>query len=246
LIPFPYPTTTYTFWESCPITTPEALVGRHVLRNFGKHGVHKGTISSYDDDGELTFRVDYLDGDFEDLSEEHVLATIIPLPNGALLVDNSGVRVTARRRRAKHKDDSDSEFVVDNETTSDADIEPINSQAPTQPLEDPGLINDSQQGAVLLAPTPIPLVRRRITPSTRQSSASSVWVPSTCPSCVCVHYNAVDRGLCAQTLREHHVVLERAMARIFPRFKWGRSHYLQVPTRVLYHQLPFTMIFKLP
>ena len=87
-------------------------MGRHVLRNFGRHGVHKGTISSYDDEGELTFRVDYLDGDFEDLSEEHVLTTLIPLPNGALAVDNAVVRVTARKRRAKQKDDSDWEYMV--------------------------------------------------------------------------------------------------------------------------------------
>ncbi len=146
-------------------------MGRHVLRNFGKYGVHKGTISSYDDEGELTFRVNYLDGDFEDLSEEHVLATIIPLPNGALAVDNSVVRVTARKRRTTQIDDSDCEYLVENETTSDADIEPINSQATTQPLEDPGLINVSRQGAVLVAATPIPLVRIRSTPSTRQSSS---------------------------------------------------------------------------
>jgi hypothetical protein len=211
------------------MTTPEDLVGRHVLRNFGKHGVHKGTISSYDPEGELTFRVDYLDGDFEDLSEEDVLATLIPLPSSVLAVRNRVVRVTARRRRAKEKDDSDCEYIGEDDTISDTDIQPNNSQANTaQPFDDTAIIDDSQQGPGLVPATRNPFIRRRSTTSTRQSSASSLWISSPCPSCICVHYNAVDLGLCAQTLREHHVVLERAMARIFPHCKWGRSHYLQV------------------
>ena len=61
--------------------SPAALVGRHVLRNFGRHGVHRGTVASYDDEGELTFRVKYVDGDFEDLSQEDVEATLIELPS---------------------------------------------------------------------------------------------------------------------------------------------------------------------
>jgi hypothetical protein len=59
------------------MASPAKLVGRQVLRSFGKHGVHKGDITSYDDEGELTFRVEYPDGDVEDLSEVDVLATLI-------------------------------------------------------------------------------------------------------------------------------------------------------------------------
>jgi hypothetical protein len=60
--------------------TARQLVGRQVLRNFGKHGIHKGTITSFDDDGELTFRVEYEDGDFEDLAEAvpPICATAVP------------------------------------------------------------------------------------------------------------------------------------------------------------------------
>jgi hypothetical protein len=67
--------------------TARQLVGRQVLRNFGKHGIHKGTITSFDDDGELTFRVEYEDGDLEDLSEVDVRQT---------LIDKGLVRVSAR------------------------------------------------------------------------------------------------------------------------------------------------------
>jgi hypothetical protein len=67
--------------------TARQLVGRQVLRNFGKHGIHKGTIISFDDDGELTFRIEYQDGDAEDLAEEDVRDT---------LIDKGIVRVASR------------------------------------------------------------------------------------------------------------------------------------------------------
>ncbi len=47
--------------------SPCELVGRHVRRKFGSHGFYKGCIVSYDEDDELTFRVEYPDGDVEDL-----------------------------------------------------------------------------------------------------------------------------------------------------------------------------------
>ncbi len=56
--------------------TAQQLVGRQVLRNFGKHGAHKGTITSFDEDGKLTFRVEYEDGDCEDLVEADVRYTL--------------------------------------------------------------------------------------------------------------------------------------------------------------------------
>jgi len=62
------------------MASPAKLVGRQVLRSFGKHGVHRGDITSYDDEEELTFRVEYPDGDFEDLSEVDVRATLIDMP----------------------------------------------------------------------------------------------------------------------------------------------------------------------
>ncbi len=39
--------------------TPAQLVGRQVLRDFGKHGVHKGTITSFDEDGVEASTVNY-------------------------------------------------------------------------------------------------------------------------------------------------------------------------------------------
>ena len=64
----------------------QQLVGRQVLRNFGKHGVHKGTITSYDDEGELTFRIEYQDGDFEDLAEGDVRDTLIDKVRDVILL----------------------------------------------------------------------------------------------------------------------------------------------------------------
>jgi hypothetical protein len=72
--------------------TARQLVGRQVLRNFGKHGIHKGAITSFDDDGELTFRVEYKNGDSEDLSEADVRQT---------LIDKGIVRVSSRLQRDK-------------------------------------------------------------------------------------------------------------------------------------------------
>jgi hypothetical protein len=91
------------------MNSPDALVGRHVLRNFGKHGVHKGTVSFYDEDGELKFRVDYLDGDYEDLSQEEVEATLVELPAAQVSSQRRVFQVTARSRRVKDKEDSESE-----------------------------------------------------------------------------------------------------------------------------------------
>jgi hypothetical protein len=81
--------------------TARQLAGRQVLRNFGKHGIHKGTITSFDDDGELTFRVEYEDGDFEDLAEADVRLTLL----------DKTIRISARSRRTKDKDDSESDYM---------------------------------------------------------------------------------------------------------------------------------------
>ncbi len=80
--------------------TARQLVGRQVIRNFDKHGFHKGTITSFDDDGELTFRVEYEDGDSEDLSEADVCEK---------LIDKGIVRVSPRSRREKDAADSESD-----------------------------------------------------------------------------------------------------------------------------------------
>jgi hypothetical protein len=217
------------------MATPDELVGRFVLRNFGKHGLHKGTITSYDPEGELTFRVEYVDGDFEDLSEEDVLATLVELPSGILYVRKRVVRVTARSRRAKDKDDSDCEYFEALRPMICYRMRTLKATIHRRQLSNLRILktrpltpDDTQQGPVVVPALPNSTIRRRTLPSTCQRSTSSLWVASPCPSSICVHFNPVDRGLCAQTLREHHVVLERAMSRIFPRFKWGRSHYLQV------------------
>ena len=55
-------------------------MGRHVSRNFGTHGIYNGLIASYNEEDELTFRVEYTDGDEEDLSADQVHATLIDLP----------------------------------------------------------------------------------------------------------------------------------------------------------------------
>ena len=198
----------------------QQLVGRQVLRNFGKHGIHKGTITSYDDEGELTFRIEYEDGDFEDLAEVDVRATLI----------DKVIRISARSRRSTTKDDSESDYFDDEDAPSQATTQPMNlsSQGTTQPLE----LDLPPEPCTTTVPSAT--VRRRSTPPVRQRSISTLWVASPCPVSITIHFHAVDRGLCAQTLREHHTILERAMVRLFPRFKWGRSHYLQVqPTSYL-------------
>ncbi len=88
--PNPNPNSHYQY--SLGMETPRQLVGRQVLRNFGKQGIHKGTITSFDDDGELTFRVEYEDGDAEDLSQGDARDT---------LIDKGIVRVASRSRRDK-------------------------------------------------------------------------------------------------------------------------------------------------
>ena len=112
--------------------SPAALVGRYVLRNFGRHGVHRGTVTSYDDDGELSFRVKYEDGDYEDLSLEDVEATLVELPSAAVSQLLSGqrklVRVASRaRRRAKDRDDSESDYMEEG-MHSDEEVVPTSSQ----------------------------------------------------------------------------------------------------------------------
>jgi hypothetical protein len=199
--------------------TATQLVGRQVLRNFGKHGIHKGTIISYDDDGELTFRIEYQDGDAEDLAEDDVRAT---------LIDKDFVRVASRSRRDKEADESESDYIPEDGSVQHHVQEVISSQATTQAME----LNIADEAGppiiIVASDVPVTVTRKRSTPAQRQQSASALWVKSPCPVAIYVHYNAVDRGLCSQTLREHHTILERAMVRLFPRFKWGRSHYLQV------------------
>jgi hypothetical protein len=102
------------------------------------------------------------------------------------------------------------------------------SQATTQPYEVIEAGTPSEPLSIIASATPITTSRKRATTSVRQQSASTLWAPCPCPVSINAHYNAVDRGLCAQTLREHHTILERAMVRLYPRFKWRRSHYLQV------------------
>jgi hypothetical protein len=201
--------------------TARQLVGRQVLRNFGRHGIHKGTITSFDDDGELTFRVEYEDGDAEDLVEADVRAT---------LIDKGIVRVSSRSRREKDAEDSESDYIPEDGCADKHVNEVISSQATTQPLELTIANATGQPMTIVASAVPITVSRSRSTSAQRQQSSSAVWVQSPCPVSIQVHYNAVDRGLCAQTLREHHTILERAMVKLFPRFKWGRSHYLQVVT----------------
>ena len=205
-----------------------------MLRSFGKHGVHKGDITSYDDEGELTFRVEYPDGDFEDLSEVDVRAT---------LIDNAKkIQVIKLKRipnpRNKSAYDSDSDYMQET-TDAFADSRVAPSQASTQPFPLSGLDGQSQptteSASVVARATPSTSLRKRSTPPMRKRSESTLWVPSPCPVSISVHFNAIDRGLCAQTLREHHTVLERAMVRLYPRFKWGRSHYLQVLSIIAIH-----------
>ena len=201
--------------------TPGELVGRHVLRDFGKHGVHKGTITSFDDDGDLTFRVEYPDGDFEDLAEDDVRVN---------LFQKRIIKVTSRSRRVVDTDDAESDYIIEETDNSDQSDLPVStSQATTQPFECNVASQEASQPIPVNATSaPAVNVRRRALPSVRERSTSTLWVASPCPSTISVHYNAIDRGLCGQTLREHHTVLERAMVRLYPRFKWGRSHYLQV------------------
>ena len=200
--------------------TARQLVGQ-VLRNFGRHGIHKGTIISFDDDGELTFRVEYEDGDVEDLVEGDVRET---------LIDKGIARVTSRSRREKEAEDSESEYIPQDRSAHNHVNEVNASQATTQPFELTIADETGQPLTIVASAVPITVSRNRSTTAQRQHFSSALWIQSPCPVSIHVHYNAVDRGLCAQTLREHHTILERAMVRLFPRFKWGRSHYLQVVT----------------
>jgi hypothetical protein len=191
------------------LETAQQLVGRQVLRNFGKRGTHKGTITSFDEEGELTFRVEYEDGDFEDLVEADVRYTLL----------DKAIRISARSRRGKDADDSESDYIDEDDTTNKAVPAVPTSQATTQPLE----LTVSDEPSI---PTPVcatsvntTSVRKRSTTPVRQRSSSALWVPSTCPKSITIHYNAVDRGLCAQTLREHHTILERAMVRLYPIYR---------------------------
>ena len=213
--------------------TARQLVGRQVLRNFGKHGIHKGTIISFDDDGELTFRIEYQDGDAEDLAEEDVRDT---------LIDKGIVRVASRSRREKDlAEDSESDYIPEDASVQHHVQEVISSQATTQPLELSTADDAGQPIIIVASDVPITVTRKRSTPAERQQSASALWVKSPCPKSIEVHYNAVDRGLCSQTLREHHTILERAMVRLFPRFKWGRSHYLQVFIPYFPNTIPYAL-----
>ena len=209
-----------------------------MLRSFGKHGVHKGDITSYDDEGELTFRVEYPDGDFEDLSEVDVRATLIDNGKKIQVITLQSIPVPIPTQLAKAADDSDSDYIE--ETTDSFAVSRVApSQASTQPFPLSGLDGQSQptteSASVVARATPSTSLRKRSAPPVRKRSESTLWVPSPCPVSITVHFNAIDRGLCAQTLREHHTVLERAMVRLYPRFKWGRSHYLQVLSTIAIH-----------
>ncbi len=141
---------------------------------------------------------------------------------------DKAIRISARSRQGKDTDDSESDYIDEDDTTNKAVAPVPTSQATTQPLE--LTVSDELTIPMPVCPTSVnsSTVRKRSTTTVRQRSSSTLWVPSTCPQSITIHYNAVDRGLCAQTLREHHTILERAMVRLYPRFKWGRSHYLQV------------------
>ncbi len=197
-------------YGNCTTTRGKASVAK-----FGKHGIHKGTITSFDDDGELTFRVEYGDGDCEDSAEADVRDTLL----------DKMIRISTRSRHTRNKDDSESDYIDNEEPPSQATTQPMelsSHQATTQPLElsvPPELCNTTMSSTT---------VRRRSTQPVRQRSPSSHWVASPCTMSITIHYNAVDRGLCAQTLREHHTIFQRTMVCLYPRFKWGRSHYLQV------------------
>ncbi len=160
-----------------------------MLRSFGKHGVHKGTITSYDDEGKLKFRVEYEDGDFEDLSEVDVHAT---------LIDRGILRVSARSQRDKNSEDSDSDYFEDNGSSSTAVTRVAPSQASTQPL--PLTLSDEPSqpttvgASVGATAAPLTSNRKRSTPPVRQRSDCTLWVPSPCPVSITVHYNAVDRA----------------------------------------------------
>ncbi len=141
---------------------------------------------------------------------------------------DKAIRISARSRRGKDTDDSEPDYINEDDTTNRAVPAVPTSQATTQPLD----LTVPDEPTI---PTPVcatsvasTTVRKRSTTPVRQRSSSTLWVPSPCPQSITIHYNAVDRGLCAQTLRENHTILERAMVRLYPRFKWGRSHYLQV------------------
>jgi hypothetical protein len=164
--------------------------------------------------------VEYEDGDFEDLAEADVRET---------LINKRVVRVSARSRRVKDNEDSESDYFEDDDNSDKAVTQVSTSQATTQPFELTVSDEPSQPTPVCATSVSSTTVRKRSTPPVRQRSSSNLWVPSPCPiSIITIRYNAVDRGLCAQTLREHHTILEGAIVRLYPRFKWRRSHYLQV------------------
>jgi hypothetical protein len=227
------------------MASPAKLVGWQVLRSIGKHGVHKGDITSYDDEGELTFRVEYPDGDVEDLSEVDVRATLIDHGKKIQVIKLQRIPIAIPNKLDKAADDSDSDYMEET-TDSFADSRVASSQASTQPFpltgSDVPCQPTSESASVVARATPSTSLRKRSTPSVRKRSESTLWVPSTCPVSISVHFNAIDRGLCAQTLREHHTVLERAMARLYPRFKWGRSHYLQVLSIKAIHTKRYVLI----
>jgi hypothetical protein len=137
---------------------------------------------SYDDEGELTFRDEYEDGDSEDLSEVDVRAT---------LIDRGILRVSSRSQRDKDAEDSDSDYFEDNGSSSAAVTRVAPSQASTQPL--PLTVSDepSQSTAVGASvgatAAPVTSNRKRSTPPLRQRSDSTLWVPSPCPVSITVH-----------------------------------------------------------
>jgi hypothetical protein len=161
----------------------------------------------------------------------------VALPKAQLAGKKPLIRVSSRSRRIKGTEDSESDYFEDNSHSDNSQQGsseiPTISQATTQTAP-PDLVEPTQPEHAVVSSTRSTTNRRRAVPSARERSTSSLWIPSECPVTIRVHYNAVDRGLCSQTLREHHTVLERAMGRVFPRFKWGKVNYLQVNICVLH------------
>ncbi len=136
-----------------------------MLRKFGRHGIHKGTITSFDDDGKLTFRVEYEDGDAEDLAEDDVRET---------LIDKRIIRVASRSRRDKEAEDSESDYFPEDASSDKHVNEVISSQATTQPLEVTIADETSQPLTIIASAVPITVSRKRSTPAQRQQSSSAM------------------------------------------------------------------------
>ena len=56
-----------------------SLVGRSILKSFGAHGFHRGSIQSIDQQGKW-YSVIYEDGDIEDMNFKEISRVLTPLP----------------------------------------------------------------------------------------------------------------------------------------------------------------------